>query len=727
MELQDYLIGCTVRVGEGDRQGAGFFVAPGLIVTAAHLVEDPGESDFPLSEVRVRGNDWEARARVAGYAASPEPDLAVLEVASTESPAAYIYAPSLPDDPLSVCGPGPDPGASQALAIASSVTDGDLRHLEGTLGAELEGAPVLDLRSGGVVAVVVRGGGTGAPTLRPRAVSVAVLARLFPDVCRRHDAYHVQSPGWFAASGVRGTVFAAREHILATRDTCETPIQPLVTPRNGRAPMELLGPVAFQSLGAGVAGPRLEGTIDAIIEGSWSMGRSVLLTGPTGSGRSSVLRALGYRAAAGFGNLGSLGGSPLFPILLRANQLATDHRPVEETIIAAMEKGNEVMTGIDLPPEFLSDLARSPRIRLVLMIDGMDEIQDNRDIAELVGLIGKIQDAPGFGRRTQMLVTARPSAAEHFRYARFDVCEIQPLSQESIRHAAGQWLGPSAARFLESNGELVRSGLLASPLVLSVALKLYESDPRRLPSQVVELYRTLISSLARERRDELAGKYGSAVADNAVDLLGFIALELLRSATVMDEAWVKTTAARYFEEHLGLPVAESGERAASFTHFAAADSHFIGPAGSRFFWSHLSFRDYFAASCLLELGESDGRALVEIRRRWFDSNWGRTPSFALQLLGDEALRLQIVEEILRSDRPARFGFLTELLREGAPLPAEMIRTFVGQLADEIRREADSTAGSEALGEPVASDLLLSLSHIPEAREALDQLGVGLGA
>jgi hypothetical protein len=476
--------------------------------------------------------------------------------------------------------------------------------------------------------------------------------------------------------------------------------------------MDLLAPVRFLRPGGAGRGPEL--SIDEVLERSRAGLRSVLLTGPTGSGRSSVLRALGYRMSKDFGHLGAQLGSGVFPILLRANQLARDGGAVEEALLASMAQGNEAMPGLDLPPTFLTDLARSPGVRLLLMIDGMDEIQNTRDIADLVGMIGRIQESPGFGSRTQLLVTARPSAAEHFRYSKFDVCEILPLGPDSIALAADRWLGDGRG-FLDQNAALVESGLLASPLVLAVALKLFETEPRPLPRRMVDLFGTLISDLALERREELAGKYGPDVADHAVALLGYVALELLRSGTVMDESWLRSTAARYFEEHLGSGGEAAKARAASFTHFAAADSHFIGPAGSRFFWSHLSFRDYFAASCLVELaGEG---AAVEIRRRWFDSNWGRTPSFALQLLGSEAVRLEIVREIMASGRPARFTFMTGLLREGFDPGSSVIPDFVGQLAAEVRENAAD------LPEAAALDCLLSLAHIPEAREALGGLGV----
>jgi len=270
----------------------------------------------------------------------------------------------------------------------------------------------------------------------------------------------------------------------------------------------------------------------------------------------------------------------------------------------------------------------------------------------------------------------------------------------------------------------VRSGLLASPLVLAVALKLYETEPRSLPAQVVALYRTLISNLAIDRRNELAAKYSPEVADNAVELLGYVALELLRSATVMDEAWVRSTAQRYFQQYLGLPPEQSRERAERFTHFAASDSHFIGPAGSRFFWSHLSFRDYFAASCLLKIAGADGSAAQEIRQRWFDTSWGRTPSFALQLLEDEAVRNEIIHEVMTSGREARFTFMTDLIREGAALPPGVVTDFVSLLAAKVREVRQE--GPDGESDSVTFDLLLSLSSVPQAREALGEMGVGAG-
>jgi hypothetical protein len=101
---------------------------------------------------------------------------------------------------------------------------------------------------------------------------------------------------------------------------------------------------------------------------------------------------------------------------------------------------------------------------------------------------------------------------------------------------------------------------------------------------------------------------------------------------------------------------------------------------------------------------------AEIRRRWFDSNWGRTPSFALQLLDDETLRIGLVREVMASGRPARFGFIADLLREGATLPNDLLLEFVGELRAQAEREREGVEGDFP-----AADLLLALGQIPTTR------------
>ena len=39
MTTREYLQQCTVRLNYGESQGTGFFVAPGVILTCAHVVE----------------------------------------------------------------------------------------------------------------------------------------------------------------------------------------------------------------------------------------------------------------------------------------------------------------------------------------------------------------------------------------------------------------------------------------------------------------------------------------------------------------------------------------------------------------------------------------------------------------------------------------------------------------------------------------------------------------
>ena len=49
-DLHEFVARCSVRIAAGGQhRGTGFFVAPGMVLTAAHLVAPPLKAGLPLS------------------------------------------------------------------------------------------------------------------------------------------------------------------------------------------------------------------------------------------------------------------------------------------------------------------------------------------------------------------------------------------------------------------------------------------------------------------------------------------------------------------------------------------------------------------------------------------------------------------------------------------------------------------------------------------------------
>lgn len=721
LELQDYLVGCVVRIETSVGGGTGFFIGPGLVATCAHLVEDQANGDYPLSTVDIVRGRERYTAKVIRYAASPNPDLAVLEVDITDHPCAYLFEPVRADDALYVCGfPADGDDRATRLVLDGADPAGDMLKLKsGPEDPGLSGAPLLNLRTGGVCAIL-----NTVPdvSLDPssRAIPISILRDLFPGIQEIHERYHEEDPKWFDSSGIVGTVFAARTHLIAMKAAGEEPIQPILAPKTGMNAIDLLAPTTFKALATDEPdrGPL---DIQQLLDRTRRSQRSLMIVGPAGSGRSSLLRFFGYKASLSCKNLGARGEDRLFPILLRANQLTGQESSLQEQILDAIRNSNSLVSGTSLPSTFLTDLAELPGLRLLIMLDGVDEIQNSRDLADLVDLIGAIQQDPGFGAKTQLLLTSRRSLAEHFRFSEVDVYEIQPLGIDSIEMTARQWLGTTAGSFLEQNGHLLESGLLSSPLALSVALTLFERHRSRLPDQLVELYRDLVSVCLESWQNQgLRKVYGAEILDNAPDIMGFVALELIRSATLLCRDWLMKNVARYFVEKHAFTEDKAEEAAGRFDAFASTNSLFLRGARERFYWSHRSFRDYFAASYLVKSLSEDGKVVKEIKGRWFDANWGEIPSLTIQLLGSED-RVGIVHEILSSGRDARLEFVTGLVRDGSLLPDPLVEKLVDELLLQSTEEQDRYGVNQSSfnGGAFSFDLLLSIGHLDPAHRALE--------
>ena len=721
MELQDYLVDCTVLVETSAGTGTGFFIAPGIVVTSAHIVEGPNGSQYPLlGDIQIRHGRNSYTAKTIRYASGPNPDLAVLQADVPEHPSAYLYDPVRTKDPLFVCGFGDEAGATERLVFEGSDRRGSLLELHSdTVPKAMAGAPVLNLRTGGVCAIIKKDSATDSTSASP----VALIDSLFPGIRDTHDEYHDNNPRWFEASGVVGTIFSARAHLIAMRESCQEPIQPLLSPANRTRAIDRMAPVSFRVLSEGGVDRMLPDIADLAAR-CGSDGRGIMIVGPSGSGRSSMLRYLGFAATRSFRNLGARGDNCLFPILVRANQFASRQGKIEDQILDAIHQTSGAVGGTLLPSTFLSDLVETPGLRLLIMIDGVDEVQNSRDLVEIVDFVGRIQKETQFGKNTRLVVTSKPSTAEHFRYSGFDVYEIQPLGPNSIEVAARRWLGDTADQFLDDNQRLVGSGLLSSPLALSVALTLHERRRGPLSSRLVDLYGEFVRvSEGDWSNAEFRDKYGSEIVDNATDILGFLALELLRSASVQDRPWILQSVTRYFIQHLRADPDRAADLAARFVDFAAEDSMFLQTAGDRMYWSHLTFQDYFAARRLTTAAHEVGNAVKAIRSRWFDANRGNAPAFATAMLPSQEERVEIVREILSSGREERLDFVTSLIIDGAELPADMVETLVGDLLNTARDEQDGY-GAElrpSARRSFAFDLLLSLRHLRVAESALDAI------
>ncbi|BAJ26215.1 MULTISPECIES: trypsin-like peptidase domain-containing protein [Kitasatospora] len=232
--LQGLLEHCRVRV-DGRTTGSGFFVAPGVVLSCAHVAG--GTVGGPAS-VEHEGRAYAGRvlaaapdaaaAAASGQSLYPFPDLALLEL--DDPPPGHPCVWLDPEAPpfrteLTAAGFTPLMGARLAKLEAGGRTgrpgQAMLELVGGEVNPGLSGGPVLSSRSGGVVAVVkatreadTAMGGYGVPVSALRLLDPAVYRR----VLAAHDRFHAADGRWRALADPLADAPGRERRPLAERD-----------------------------------------------------------------------------------------------------------------------------------------------------------------------------------------------------------------------------------------------------------------------------------------------------------------------------------------------------------------------------------------------------------------------------------------------------------------------------------------------------------------------------
>ena len=200
--LYELLADCTVRILSNSASGTGFFVAPGLILTCAHVIANAQQGGMQKLPVKVFWKGQEYSAQVSVSRDAPYPDLALLQAPISDHPCVLLHGGAEPFSELYSYGYGDIESQGASTTFACEGWAGDqhelLKFKEGQVRPGMSGSPVLNRQTGSVCGIVqISRDRTNA--LGGKAMLAKVVLREFPELEEKQRQFHLQDRRWVNA------------------------------------------------------------------------------------------------------------------------------------------------------------------------------------------------------------------------------------------------------------------------------------------------------------------------------------------------------------------------------------------------------------------------------------------------------------------------------------------------------------------------------------------------
>lgn len=202
LTIEELIEKCTVKIkipGIRNEYGTGFFIAPSVILTCAHVVREPeGTEIFFISH----GSENHRSAKIM-YHFPKEVDLAILQTTSyTTSFCVYIGNEIQPRDPCFAFGytdaqqghPEGDPVTLECEGLAGSHYR-TIKLKGGQIRPGMSGSPLLNQKTGKVCGVINKSR-SRQTILGGEASPIEIISKNFPPIIRLHDEFHQAYDDW---------------------------------------------------------------------------------------------------------------------------------------------------------------------------------------------------------------------------------------------------------------------------------------------------------------------------------------------------------------------------------------------------------------------------------------------------------------------------------------------------------------------------------------------------
>lgn len=219
--LYDLLTSCTVRITSKSGQGTGFFVAPNLVLTCKHVIENALN---PSSPIEI---SWQGLTFPASLYALPNTnklDLVLLQANISNHPCALLHGGAEPFSKLYSYGYADTKPQGASTTFDSEGWIGTQQELlklkDGQVRPGMSGSPVLNSVTG-CICGIVQSTRDRASSLGGEAIMTKAILREFPELEEKQKQFHSQDKHWYDAMTAEQREKSAIEDMLSLTGTSD--------------------------------------------------------------------------------------------------------------------------------------------------------------------------------------------------------------------------------------------------------------------------------------------------------------------------------------------------------------------------------------------------------------------------------------------------------------------------------------------------------------------------
>ena len=641
--LDDQLRGCTVLIEGRDPCGTGFFVAPHLILTCAHVVEEAKKQE---GTVYVTWNEQRCPAQIETLLDRPYPDLALLRAPDLAENHPCVYLQGAVKNGDSLYGWGYPRAYKEGDSLQADyegptgTKEWRLKIKGGQVQPGFSGAPLLNLRTGGVCGVI-KSTRDEISDLGGWAIPTATALDRLPNLEAMQQEFHHKDRTWARHVPIEMYLAGLQEYCA------NLPYIALSRMASGRGLPDVYIPLRMKRTVSYTEGNRdlmvatreLVNALDGldlpdVFEESH---KHLVLTGGPGSGKSCLLRYLAANAWQAPEKVG-LAGRHL-PLVLSSRSLAGAKGSLEDRLCEVLNNGLSMLQNI--PIGFLRDWSNDTGQPWLLMLDALDEVpgDDRRRLFDWLNPLLKEM------ANVRVVITSRPDGdlQKELDSRLFSFYELRSLTREQTSELAQRWLGQEAERFLRETERAELDPMLRDPLMVTLAAMVY-AKKGALPARLALLYGESVEILLHEARDRgLDTELGPRVAKVAKGALASLALELTRFPNAPPEK-LRQRGAKYLRSALQ-PISEPEAAAdgAALADVLGKHSGLLVRTGDSYDFVHATFREYLSALDVAVRLRRDTKLLRGIVRAKFAKDQ-QVIQFLLGILSDDP---QLVRKLVK--------------------------------------------------------------------------------